>query len=81
MTFLYASTVKDSDGESNMSSADDDNIIDAICGHGEFAMMRVYTLCVCLCVCGGMCAARVCVCDDSVTVCLNVHVRVHSDGV
>ena len=59
------STFENSGGESDMSSAEEDDIIDAIYGHGELTM----TLCVCLCV-------HVCVCDDStsVTVCLNVRV-------
>ena len=40
--------------QSKMSSADENNIIDAIYGHSKLAI-RVYTLCVCACVC-------VCVC-------------------
>ena len=54
-TYIYRST---GDGDSNMSSADKDNIIDAICGHGELTM-RVCTLCVCGCGCVCHC---VCVC-------------------
>ena len=44
IVLLYTST---GDGDSSVRSADKDNIIDAICGHGELTM-RVYTLCVCV---------------------------------
>ena len=69
---------ENSGGESDLSSADKDDIIDAIYGHGELTM-TVCTLCVCVCLCVHMCC--VCVCDDGtrVTVCLNV--RVIGDGV
>ena len=73
---MYTST---GDDDSNMSSADEDNIINAICGHGELTM-SVHTVCVCHCVCVCVCLCvcvllvRVCVCVNSVTVCLNVRV-------
>ena len=75
-------------GERDLNFADEDDIIDAVYGHGELTM-TVCTLCVCLCVSVCMCVACVCVfvclcvhvcclcvCDDgtSVTVCLNVRV-------
>ena len=58
-------------GESDMSSADKDNIIDAIYGHSELTMNCAHCVCVCVCVC--LCL-HACVCDDStsVTACLNV---------
>ena len=40
-------TFENSGGESDMSSAEEDDIIDVIYGHGELTM----TLCVCVCVC------------------------------
>ena len=53
-----------SGGESDLSSADEDDIIDAVYGHGELTM-TVCTLCVCVCVCVSvsvcMCVACVCV--------------------
>ena len=80
---------ENSSGESDLSSADEDDIIDAVYGHGELTM-TVYTLCVCVCVCVCVClcvcvsvclcvcvhVCCLCVCDDgtSVTVCLNVRV-------
>ena len=60
------STVEDSDGENNMSSADEDNTIHVICRHIKLTM-RVYTLLVCVCVC--MCAA--CMCVYGAHVCVN----------
>ena len=56
---------ENSGGESDLSSSDEDHIIDAVYGHGELTM-TVYTLCVCVCAC-------VCVC---VCVWMNVGVYV-----
>ena len=41
------SIFENSGGERDMSSAEEDDIIDAIYGHSELTM----TLCVCVCVC------------------------------
>ena len=49
---------ENSGGESDFSSADEDDIIDAVYGHGELTM-TVCTLCVSVCLC--MCVACVCV--------------------
>ena len=78
---------ENSGGESDLSSADEDDIIDAVYGHGELTV-TMCTLCVCVCVCVYVCVCVfvcvclcvhvccLCVCDDgtSVTVCLNVRV-------
>ena len=63
------STFEKSGDKSDMSFAEEDDIIDTIYGHVELTM----TLCVCVYVC--LCL-HVCVCDDStsVSVCLNMHV-------
>ena len=51
---------ENSGGESDLSSADEDDIIDAVYGHGELTM-TVCTLCVCVCVCLCACVLLVCV--------------------
>ena len=63
---------ENSGGESDMSSAEEHDIIDAIYGHGEFTM----TLCVCVCVCVCVCMC-VCMC---VCVCVSVCMCVYDDS-
>ena len=49
---------ENSGGESDLSSTDEDDIIDAVYGYGELTM-TVCTLCVCVCLCA--CVLLVCV--------------------
>ena len=64
------STFENSFGESDMSSAEEDDIINVIYGHGELTMTLRVCVCVCMCVSVCMCA---CVC---VSVCMYVCVMI-----
>ena len=54
---------ENSGGESDLSSADEDDIIDAVYGHGELTMtVCTFCVCVCVCVCVSLCACVLLVC-------------------